>query len=63
MELRDPSRVEGRGELENLYLVVRSVAHMARYEREREIIELAVEIVENRGKEYGYGIKRSRNRK
>jgi hypothetical protein len=63
VELRDPSRVEGRGELENLYLVVRSVAHMARYEREREIIELAVEIVTNRGGEYGYGIKRSRNKK
>jgi hypothetical protein len=63
VELRDPARVEGRGELENLYLVARSVAHVARYETEREIIELAAEIVANRGGEYGYGLKRTRKGK
>ncbi|MCR9142053.1 MAG: hypothetical protein NXI24_07360 [bacterium] len=63
VELKDPSRVEGRGEPDNLYLVVRSLAHMARYEKEREIIELAAEIVANRGGEYGYGLKRTRKGK
>ena len=63
VELRDPAKLEGRGEPENLYLVIRPLAQMARYTDEREIIELAAAIIETRGGEYGYGLKKVRARK
>ncbi|MCR9142055.1 MAG: hypothetical protein NXI24_07370, partial [bacterium] len=31
VELRDPYRTEGRGEYENLYMVIRPLSFMARY--------------------------------
>ena len=63
VELRDPARLEGRGEMENLYLVIRPLAQMARYVSERDIIELAAAIVATRGGEFGYGLKKSKSRK
>lgn len=63
VELRDPAKTEGRGEPENLYLVVRPLAQMARYTEEREIIELAAAIIKTRGGEFGYGLKKTRSRK
>lgn len=63
VELRDPAKLDGRGEPDNLYLLIRPLAQMARYTAEREIIELAAAIIETRGGEYGYGLKKSRAKK
>lgn len=63
VELRDPARIEGRGEMENLYLLVRPLAQMARYTSERDIIELAASIIATRGEEFGYGLKKRRAKK
>ena len=56
VELRDPYLTKGRGEHANLYLVIRPLAQMARYVSERDIVELAAEIIRARGAEFGYGI-------
>lgn len=60
VELRDPNREKGRGEHANLYLVIRPLAHVARYVPESEIVELAAEIIKARGAEYGYGLTKKR---
>ncbi|MCR9143377.1 MAG: hypothetical protein NXI24_14080 [bacterium] len=63
VELKDPAKLEGRGEPDNLYLLIRPLAQMARYTEEREIVELAAAIIETRGEEFGYGLKKTRSRK
>ena len=60
VELRDPNLENGRGEHANLYLVIRSLAHVARYVPENEIVELAAEIIKARGAEHGYGLTKKR---
>ena len=59
VELRDPYLTKGRGEHSNLYLVIRPLAHVARYVSEKEIVDLAAEIIQARGGEFGYGLKRT----
>jgi hypothetical protein len=58
VELRDPYLTKGRGEITNLYLVIRPLAHVARYVPERDIIDLAAEIIQTRGGGFGYGLKK-----
>ena len=60
VELRDPNLETGRGEHANLYLVIRPLAHVARYVPESEIVELAAEIIKARGGEFGYGLTKKR---
>lgn len=62
VELKEPFRTTGRTEFENHYLVTKDVAHMARYLSEEEIVKVAIDIVERRGSEYGYEVKRKRGR-
>lgn len=61
VELRDPYRTQGRGEYDNLYMVIRPLAYMARYVSEREIVDLAAEIIQARGGAFGYGLAKKRN--
>lgn len=58
VELREPYRAENRTDFDNHYLIVRTLAHTARYVDEKQIIELAAEIIQYRGKEIGYGLKK-----
>lgn len=58
VELKEPYKENGRTEFSNHYLILRSLAFMARYASEDEIIQTAIEIVQHRGKEKGYGIKK-----
>jgi len=58
VELKEPYKEKGRTEFSNHYLILRSLAFMARYASEDEIIQTAIEIVQHRGKEKGYGLKK-----
>ncbi len=58
LELKDPYREKNRADISNHYLVTRALSFLARHIDEKQIIELAVEIVQHRGKEMGYGIKK-----
>jgi len=58
VELKEPYKEEGRTEFDNHYLIIRSLAAMARYASESEIIDIAIEIVKYRGKERGYTIRK-----
>mgnify|MGYP001167226928 FL=1 len=60
VELRKPkiSLAEGRAELSNHYLVDRDLSQLCRYLSEDEIIALAIEIVQHRGKEQGYAVRK-----
>ena len=58
VELRDPNKGEFRAELSNHYLVDRQIRYLARHLSESQIIELAIEIVRHRGKEFGYSLKK-----
>ena len=60
LELREPYRERDRAEFSKHYLVARSISYLARHVSEKEIIELAAQIVMHRGKEIGYGIKKIR---
>ncbi|MCE9597035.1 MAG: hypothetical protein K8S54_03625 [Spirochaetia bacterium] len=60
VELKEPYKEEGRTEFDNHYLVIRSLAAMARYASEEEIIGIAIEIVKHRGKEKGYALKKGK---
>jgi hypothetical protein len=57
VELKEPYRETGRTDFDNHYLVIRSIAAMARYASEEEILDIAIEIVKHRGKERGYALK------
>ena len=60
VELREPFRERGRTEIDNHYIVVRDLAYTARHVAEEAIVQLAAEIIEYRGKEFGYGLRRVR---
>ncbi len=60
VELREPFRERGRTELDNHYIVVRDLAYTARHVKEDAIVQLAAEIIQFRGKEYGFGLRRVR---
>lgn len=60
VELREPFKTDKRTAFSNHYLIVRSLAHTARYVDEKQIIELALDIVRFRGKEFGYELKKAR---
>ncbi|MEQ9363938.1 MAG: hypothetical protein RIF32_06835 [Leptospirales bacterium] len=60
VELREPFRESGRTEIDNHYIIVRDVAYTARHVKEEAIVQLAAEIVQYRGKEYGYSLRRLR---
>ena len=48
--------------MKNHYLVDVRVSKLARHYNETEIIELAVEIIQNRGAEIGYGLRKLRKK-
>lgn len=58
VELRDCFKKEGRSDFDNHYLIDRSLSALARYVPEDKIIELAAEIIEYRGKEKGYSLRK-----
>ncbi len=60
VELREPFRERGRTEIENHYIVVRDLAYTARHVQEDSIVHLAAEIIQYRGKEYGFGLRKIR---
>jgi hypothetical protein len=60
VELREPFRERGRTEIDNHYIVVRDLAYTARHVTEEAIIQLAADIIQSRGKEYGYSLRRTR---
>ncbi|MBL8019097.1 MAG: hypothetical protein JNM27_05495 [Leptospirales bacterium] len=63
VELREPHRKEERTAFSNHYLIIRSLAAMARYASEPEIIDIAIEIVKQRGLEKGYLLRQAKSRK
>lgn len=60
VELRHPkiSLSEGRAELANHYLVDKDVSSLCRHLSEDDIIALAIEIVQHRGREKGYALRK-----
>lgn len=60
VELRQPYKEKGRTDFDNHYLIIRSIAAMARYATEDDILDVAIEIVRHRGKERGYALKKLR---
>jgi hypothetical protein len=60
IELKRPNLRDGRFDKSNFYLVDKALSPLARYLSEDEIIELAVEILQFRGKEKGYHLRRSK---
>lgn len=54
VELREPYKSEGIENLENHYLVDRSISFLARHVKEMDIIDIAAEIIQLRGHEKGY---------
>lgn len=54
VELREPYKSEGIENLENHYLVDRSISFLARHVNEEDIIDVAAEIIQLRGHEKGY---------
>jgi hypothetical protein len=60
VELREPFRERGRTEIDNHYIIVRDLAYTARHVKEDAIVQLAAEIIQYRGKEYGYALRRMR---
>jgi hypothetical protein len=58
VELKAPSKKEGRFELSNFYCIDKDLKYLARHLSEKEIIELCVTVLEHRGKEYGYSLTR-----
>ncbi len=60
VELREPFRERGRTEIDNHYIIVRDLAYTARHVKEEAIVQLAAEIIQYRGKEYGYSLRRVR---
>ena len=60
VELREPFRERGRTEIDNHYIVVRDLAYTARHVKEGAIVQLAAEIIQFRGKEYGFTLRRLR---
>jgi len=59
VELRDPNKKDGRFELSNFYCVDKDLKYLARHLSERDIIELCATVLECRGKEFGYVVKRT----
>lgn len=60
IELRQPNIREGRFDKSNFYLVDKELAPLARFLSEDQIIELAVEIIQFRGKEKGITLRRNK---
>jgi hypothetical protein len=60
VELREPFRDRGRTEIVNHYIVVRDLAYTARHVSEPAMIQLAAEIIEYRGKEFGYVLRKTK---
>ncbi|PJZ59511.1 hypothetical protein [Leptospira adleri] len=54
VELREPYKNEGIESLDNHYLVDRSLSFLARHVNEKDIIDVAAEIIQLRGHERGY---------
>lgn len=60
IELRKPFAEKGRTDYENHYIVTRQLAYTARHVNEEEIIHLAAEIIQHRGKELGYALRKTK---
>ena len=58
VELREPFLERGRTEIDNHYIVVRDLAYTARHVKEKAIIQLAADIIQYRGKNYGFGLRK-----
>lgn len=62
VELRDPFAAVKERSVDDHYLILRSIAAMARYASEKEIIECALDIVRERGQEFGFELRKRRRR-
>jgi|SRR5208337_2513477 len=58
VELKEPNKKEGRFNLDNFYLIDKDLKYLCRHLSENEVIDLCAIIIENRGKEKGYSLKR-----
>ncbi|PJZ60790.1 hypothetical protein [Leptospira adleri] len=63
VELREPYKIEGIESLENHYLVDRSISFLARHVSEKDIIDVAAEIIQLRGLERGYKLSVTKGKK
>ncbi|WP_036096558.1 hypothetical protein [Leptospira weilii] len=59
-ELVDPHRTKDKGSLDNIYAVDKALSFVARHYSDKEIINLAIEIVKFRGKEANVELKKIR---
>lgn len=60
VELKNPNKEEGRFDMDNFYLVDKDLKYMCRYLSESEVIDLCAIVIEHRGRERGYSLKRSK---
>ncbi len=61
IELREPNLRESRFDKNNFYLIDKDLSPLARHLSEDEIINLAVEIIQFRGKEKGLSLRRKKD--
>jgi len=58
VELKDPHKKTNRFSLHNFYLVDKDLKYICRHLGEDDIIKLCATILEHRGKEKGYSLRR-----
>ncbi|WP_081100473.1 HNH endonuclease [Leptospira noguchii] len=58
-----PIRYGGRFSKDNTCLVIEPLARLKRYYKEEEIMEIAVDIINNKGSKYGFKITTSKKTK
>ena len=58
IELKRPLAKGGKVSIDNHYAVDMAISKLARYFTEEEIINLAAEVIQYRGKEYGFKLEK-----
>jgi len=56
-----PLRLGGNHCKNNIYLIDKDVAKLKRYMDEKTVIKLAADIIQTRGSELGYGLRKKKN--
>lgn len=58
VEMIDPNKTDNRFNIDNFYLVDSSLKFLCRHLSEKQVIELCAEVIQNRGKDFGYALRR-----
>ncbi len=61
VELRNPNKAEGRFGLDNFYLICSDLKYLCRHLSEQQVVELCAEVIQHRGKDFGYSLRRTRH--